>query len=98
LGGTGTTHDWAVSRAIRAAVSVPIYLAGGLTAENVGAAIRTVGPFGVDLCSGVRTDGRLDGGKLARFMAAVEAARGTLMGKQAGRRSDHLASASHRSA
>jgi phosphoribosylanthranilate isomerase len=71
LGGTGRVHDWAISRRIREAVPVPIYLAGGLRPENVGEAIRQVGPFGVDLCSGVRTDGRLDPDKLTRFFAAV---------------------------
>jgi phosphoribosylanthranilate isomerase len=75
LGGTGRVHDWAISRRIREAVPVPVYLAGGLRAENVADAIRQVGPFGVDLCSGVRTDGRLDPEKLARFFAAVAEAR-----------------------
>ncbi len=59
LGGTGRVHDWTISRHIREALDVPIYLAGGLTAENVGDAIRQVGPFGLDLCSGVRTNGHL---------------------------------------
>jgi phosphoribosylanthranilate isomerase len=72
LGGTGRRHDWAISRQIREAIRVPIYLAGGLTAANVAEAIEAVGPFGLDLCTGVRTDGRLDEAKLARF---VEAAR-----------------------
>lgn len=74
LGGTGRTHDWQVSRAIRDAVRVPVFLAGGLRPENVGHAIAAVAPFGVDLCSGVRTDGRLDEDKLARFMAEVRRA------------------------
>jgi phosphoribosylanthranilate isomerase len=74
LGGTGRRHDWRLSRRIREAVPVPIFLAGGLGAENVGAAIDEVGPFGLDLCTGVRTDGQLDAGKLARFMTAVAAA------------------------
>jgi phosphoribosylanthranilate isomerase len=52
-------------------VEVPVYLAGGLNQDNVGDAIRLVGPFGVDLCSGVRTDGRLDESKLAAFFAAA---------------------------
>lgn len=73
LGGTGRTHDWDVSRRIREAVPVPLWLAGGLRPENVGEAIRRVGPFGVDVCSGVRTDGVLDQDKLARFVAAVQA-------------------------
>jgi phosphoribosylanthranilate isomerase len=71
LGGTGRAHDWAISRAIRDAVGVPVYLAGGLNAENVTSAIRTVAPFGVDVCSGVRTAGALDEIKLAAFMEAV---------------------------
>ena len=71
LGGTGRTHDWALSRRIVEASRVPVYLAGGLTADNIGEACRAVRPFGVDICSGVRTDGRLDGGKLARFVANV---------------------------
>lgn len=71
LGGTGRTHDWAVSRRIREAASVPVFLAGGLRAENVAEAMRQVRPFGLDLCSGVRTDGALDEEKLRDFFAAV---------------------------
>ncbi len=71
LGGTGRLHDWTISRRIREAVSVPIYLAGGLNAENVGEAIRAVRPFGVDICSGVRTDGKLDETRLKAFVKAV---------------------------
>ncbi len=73
LGGTGRTHDWAISRQIVEAVSCPVFLAGGLRPDNVGAAIRAVRPFGVDLCTGVRTDYRLDSAKLDAFVAAVEA-------------------------
>ncbi|HKT37292.1 MAG TPA: hypothetical protein VJR48_02915, partial [Ktedonobacterales bacterium] len=71
LGGTGRVHDWRISRAIREAVDVPLYLAGGLTPLNISEAIQQVGPFGLDMCSGVRTNGRLDEAKLARVMAAV---------------------------
>lgn len=71
LGGTGRTHDWALSRRIRERAEVPVFLAGGLHAGNVAEAIRVVEPFGVDLCSGVRTEGRLDAEKLRTFMAAV---------------------------
>ena len=74
LGGTGRIHDWAISRRIREAVAVPVYLAGGLNADNVADAIRQVGPFGVDVCSGVRTNGLLDEDKLRRFFAAVDRA------------------------
>jgi phosphoribosylanthranilate isomerase len=75
LGGTGRTHDWTLSRAIRERISVPLFLAGGLTAENVEQAIEDVGPFGLDLCSSVRTDGKLDAGKLRRFFSAVTSSR-----------------------
>ena len=71
LGGTGRVHDWTLSRQIRERVEVPVYLAGGLTPENVAEAVAEVGPFGLDLCSGVRTGGRLDPDKLRRFFAAL---------------------------
>ncbi len=71
LGGTGRTHDWTLSRAIRERIGIPLFLAGGLTPENAGQAIEEVGPFGLDVCSGVRSDGKLDATKLKRFFAAV---------------------------
>lgn len=71
LGGTGRTHDWAVSREIREQVEVPVFLAGGLRADNVREAVRTVRPFGVDVCSGVRTERRLDAEKLGAFARAL---------------------------
>jgi phosphoribosylanthranilate isomerase len=70
LGGTGRRHDWSLSRRIREAVAVPLFLAGGLRAENVRQAIETVGPFGLDVCTGVRVDGALDEARLAAFVAA----------------------------
>jgi phosphoribosylanthranilate isomerase len=72
LGGTGRVHDWRLSARIREAVSVPMFLAGGLRADNVRDAVRDVAPFGLDLCSGVRTDGALDEGKLAHFFASLD--------------------------
>jgi phosphoribosylanthranilate isomerase len=75
LGGTGRVHDWAVSRRIVEAVTCPVFLAGGLRAANVGAAIATVRPFGVDVCTGVRrADYSLDPEKLEAFVGAVAAA------------------------
>ena len=71
LGGTGRVHDWETSRAIRETVDVPVYLAGGLHPGNVARAIEAVRPFGVDLCSGIRVDGRLDEGLLRDFMREV---------------------------
>jgi len=72
LGGTGRAHDWAVSRRVQEAVEVPVFLAGGLRPDNVASAIEVVRPFAVDVCSGVRTNGKLDGQKLDAFFAAVE--------------------------
>ncbi len=75
LGGTGRTHDWTLSRRIRDAVHpLPLWLAGGLRAHNVGQAIAAVRPHGLDLCTGVRSGARLDAALLAAFMAAVAAA------------------------
>jgi phosphoribosylanthranilate isomerase len=71
LGGTGNTHNWEISRKLVKAVMIPVFLAGGLNVNNVQEAIDTVKPFGVDICSGVRTDGKLDPLKLAAFIAAV---------------------------
>jgi phosphoribosylanthranilate isomerase len=67
LGGTGRTHNWQLSRQIREHISKPVFLAGGLHPLNVQEAIETVQPFGVDLCSGVRTNGNLDERKLEAF-------------------------------
>ena len=72
LGGTGRTHDWNISKRIREAIGVPLFLAGGLNSSNVGQAISEVQPFGVDVCSGVRTDGRLDEVKLRAFFQTVQ--------------------------
>lgn len=78
LGGTGRTHDWALSRRIRDAVfPLPLWLAGGLRAHNVAEAVAAVQPHGLDLCTGVRSDGRLDAAKLAAFMQALATRRGT---------------------
>ena len=74
LGGTGMTHVWSVSRRIVEAVDRPVFLAGGLNAGNVARAIAQVRPFGVDLCTGVRIEGRLDPARLEAFVAAVDAA------------------------
>jgi phosphoribosylanthranilate isomerase len=75
LGGTGRRHDWSISRRIRESIDVPVFLAGGLNPANVREAIETVQPFGVDVCSGLRSAGRLNEEKLTAFMAAVAGAR-----------------------
>jgi phosphoribosylanthranilate isomerase len=74
LGGTGRTHDWAISRRIRDACGVPVFLAGGLKPDNVAEAIAAVAPFGIDLCSGVRQQGQLHAPTLRQFFAAVAGA------------------------
>ena len=74
LGGTGRPHDWKLSRQIVSLIDKPVFLAGGLHEGNVGEAIEQVRPFGVDLCSGVRTMGKLDARKLSSFFAAVKRA------------------------
>ena len=74
LGGTGYVHDWQLSRQVVDAVNRPVFLAGGLKPANIGSAIGAVRPFGVDLCSGIRTDGMLDAALLDAFMRGVRAA------------------------
>ena len=72
LGGTGRTHDWTISRKIVESIKAPVFLAGGLKAENVAGAVSKVQPFGLDLCSSVRTGGKLDEEKLRRFFAEID--------------------------
>ena len=74
LGGTGRVHDWSLSQMICRHVTVPVYLAGGLRPENVAQAIRTVQPYAVDICNGVRINGKLDEAKLSVFFSQVSAA------------------------
>ena len=71
LGGTGRTHNWKLSRQIVEKAKVPVFLAGGLSHENVQRAIQEVQPFGIDVCSGVRTDGMLDPYKLQLFFKEI---------------------------
>ena len=73
LGWTGRAHDWGISRRIREAVDLPVFLAGGLRAETVRSGIEAVAPHAVDVCSRVRTNGRLDEAKLPAFMLAAQA-------------------------
>jgi phosphoribosylanthranilate isomerase len=71
LGGTGRVHNWTISRQIVAQSQIPVFLAGGLNPQNARAAIEAVQPFGLDICSGVRTNGQLDESKLAAFMEVI---------------------------
>ncbi|MDZ7764590.1 MAG: phosphoribosylanthranilate isomerase [Melioribacteraceae bacterium] len=72
LGGTGRTHDWTLSKKIVESARKPVFLAGGLNPNNVYDAIEKVNPYGIDLCSGVRTDGKLDERKLSDLFNAIE--------------------------
>jgi phosphoribosylanthranilate isomerase len=74
LGGTGCVHNWALSRKIREIVAVPVFLAGGLNKDNIVQAIEAVQPFGIDLCSGVRSNCKLDPKKLEEFFSTIEKA------------------------
>ena len=75
LGGTGAAFDWTLAREIRASVGAGggggLMLAGGLTPENVADAIATASPWGVDVSSGVETDGVKDRAKIRQFARAV---------------------------
>lgn len=71
LGGTGRTHNWDLSRQIRESIGIPLFLAGGINPNNVKEALEKVQPFGVDLCSGVRTDRKLDEEKLKAFFKEI---------------------------
>jgi phosphoribosylanthranilate isomerase len=72
LGGTGRLHNWDISREIVQKSNKPVFLAGGLNSDNVSEAIRQVRPFALDICSGVRTKGRLDENKLTSFVRATK--------------------------
>ena len=71
LGGTGRIHNWNISKTIVDKVKIPVFLAGGLNSDNVSKAIKEVNPYGLDLCSGVRTNGNLDMNKLTSFFKAI---------------------------
>lgn len=71
LGGTGRVHNWGLSRKIVEQSKVPVFLAGGINADNVKKAVDEVNPFGIDLCSSVRTNGKLDPYKLSLFFQAI---------------------------
>ena len=71
LGGTGRTHNWEISKHIAKQLKIPVYLAGGLNAENVREAFQFVNPYGVDLCSDVRTNNKLDENKLKKFFSVL---------------------------
>ncbi len=71
LGGTGRIHNWKISKSIVKKVNIPVFLAGGINTSNAEKAIKEVQPYGLDLCSGVRTNGKLDKQKLKSFFKIV---------------------------
>jgi phosphoribosylanthranilate isomerase len=72
--GDGRTFDWSLAQGVRR----PFILAGGLAADNVARAIAATHPFGVDLSSGIETNGLKDPGKMASVVAAVRKASGEI--------------------
>lgn len=73
LGGTGRVHNWLISRKIVKQSPVPVFLADGLNPGNARQAVEVVRPFGLAICSGVRTNGHLDEHKLEAFITAINA-------------------------
>lgn len=71
LGGTGKVHNWDISRQIVKQLKIPVFLAGGLDSDNIKLAIQTVNPFGIDVCSGVRTNNQLNEKKLGEFFTRI---------------------------
>ncbi len=71
LGGSGIPHNWNISAEIVERVKIPVWLAGGLNAENVKEAIGKVKPYGIDVCSGVRKNGALDAAMLKEFLEQI---------------------------
>jgi phosphoribosylanthranilate isomerase len=74
FGGTGKVHDWVISKQFVQSTDLPVYLAGGLSSENVFRAVTEVRPAGVDVCSGVRSNDTLDLEKLQAFVQEVKRA------------------------
>ena len=72
LGGTGKTHNWDLSKKIREEISLPVLLAGGINKDSIKKAIEYVQPYGIDLCSSVRTNGQLDESKLEALFNALD--------------------------
>jgi len=72
LGGTGNTHNWGISKEIVERVKIPVFLAGGISKVNATDAIKKVNPYGLDLCSSVRTNGNLDEIKLMEFFEEIK--------------------------
>ena len=72
LGGTGNVHDWHISESIVALAKVPVFLAGGLNPSNAVNAIELVKPYGLDVCSGLRSNDKLDVLKLHNWSRRLD--------------------------
>jgi phosphoribosylanthranilate isomerase len=84
VGATGFTHDWSVSRRIVESVGIPVIMAGGLTAENVGAAMREIKPWAVDSNTSTNTPGsnvEKDIKRIEAFVKAIRAAENEDLGE-----------------
>ena len=69
LGGTGKVGDWEAAEALKRKIDIPIFLAGGIGPDNVADAVRSVEPFGIDLCSGVEARrGKRDPEKVEKLL------------------------------
>lgn len=73
-GGTGIAFDWHAAKETCGKISLPVLVAGGLTAENVRQAVLTLSPAGVDVSGGVETNGVKDTAKIRQFIQAARAA------------------------
>lgn len=68
---TGRVHDWNLSRRIVDTLDRPVFLAGGITPGNVATAVQIVRPYGIDVCTGVRTNDKLDRSKLSNLFESL---------------------------
>lgn len=75
-GGTGVAFDWEQAQRLRQQVKPPLFVAGGLTADNVGEAVRILSPEGIDVSGGVETHGKKDIEKIEQFLIAARKAKG----------------------
>jgi len=75
-GGTGIAFDWQGAQVVREQIKTPLFVAGGLTADNVGEAVRILSPEGIDVSGGVETNGSKDIEKIKQFLIAARRAKG----------------------
>jgi len=78
-GGTGMAFDWKLAKHLREQIKTPLFVAGGLTAENVREAVRILSPQGIDVSGGVETNGSKDIEKIKKFLIAAHKAKGGII-------------------